>query len=433
MLWKFIKNKKFICPKCRKKTFSRLIDLEGELLPDEFGRCDREIKCKHANYPDYQWFKFNRPHILTNKNAIKMEANSNKKMVYFDQKTYQKFTALERFAECDFVQFLKKFYDKKQIAEAIKKYKLGAIVNGKFKGAICFPYFDYQNNLNTVQVMMYNRETGKRIKEEGDRLTFLHHLLKEYYWKNAPEWLKQYMQNDSKINCFFGEHLIKKGDKIAIVEAPKTAVIASIEFPEFTWLASFNMSAMNARKMEVFKKLGIEKIYLFPDCGGEIVWRRNVEYFTLNYPISFEFPYKWKKDLTPEQIADGGDLADAIINKKSPENKEPQKFMQEVAIETEEQNQQLLKRIEQKREEVSYLKWWEEKVMLCEDFLANLTDDYEFYLPNAGKVNSVRQLFESHLIFVKKNKAVKAFQSYLDRMLTVIESAEWQHKDFTIE
>jgi hypothetical protein len=422
MLWNFLKNKKFICPKCRKKTFCRLIDLEGELLPDEFGRCDREIKCKHANYPDYQWFKLNRPHILKSKNAIKMEANSNKKMVFFDLNTYEKFTALERFYDCDFVQFLKKIYDKKQIAEAIKKYRLGAVVNGKFKGAICFPYFNFEENLNAVQVVMYNRETGKRIKEPGNQ-NFLDNLLMEHYRNDAPEWLKKYKENETKINCFFGEHLIKKGDKFAIVEAPKTAVIASMEYPEFTWLASFNMSAMNSRKLEVFKKLGIDKIYLFPDCGGEIAWRRNVEYFSLNYPISFEFPQKWKKDLTPEQIADGGDLADAIINKKSTEKKEPQKLMQEVAIETEQQKQQLLK-----RDEVSYLKWWNEKVMICEEFLANLNDDYEFYLPT-GKVNSVKQLFESHLMIVNANKGVKVFQIYLDRMLTIIETVEsWQNK-----
>jgi len=404
-----------------------LIDLEGELLPEEFGRCDREIKCKHANYPDYQWFKLNRPHILKSKNAIKMEANSNKKMVFFDKKTYEKFTALERFSECDFVQFLKKFYDKKQIAEAIKKYRLGAIVNGRYKGAILFPYFNFQENLNAVQVVMYNRENGNRIKEPGNQ-NFLDNLLMEHYRNDAPEWLKKYKENETKINCFFGEHLIKKGDKIAIVEAPKTAVIASMEHPNFTWIASFNMSAMNSKKLEVFKKLGIDKIYIFPDCGGETLWRRNVEFFTLNYPISFEFPHKWKKDLTPEQIADGGDLADAIINKKSTEKKEPQKLMQEVAIETEQQKQQLLKRIDQKREEVSYLQWWDEKVMICEEFLANLTDDYEFYLPT-GKVNSVKQLFESHLMIVNANKGVKVFQIYLDRMLSVIETVEsWQQK-----
>jgi hypothetical protein len=269
---------------------------------------------------------------------------------------------------------------------------------------------------------MYNRETGKRIKEPGNQ-NFLDNLLMEHYRNDAPEWLKKYKENETKINCFFGEHLIKKGDKFAIVEAPKTAVIASMEYPEFTWLASFNMSAMNSRKLEVFKKLGIDKIYLFPDCGGEIAWRRNVEYFSLNYPISFEFPQKWKKDLTPEQIADGGDLADAIINKKSTEKKEPQKLMQEVAIETEQQKQQLLK-----RDEVSYLKWWNEKVMICEEFLANLNDDYEFYLPT-GKVNSVKQLFESHLMIVNANKGVKVFQIYLDRMLTIIETVEsWQNK-----
>ena len=45
-------SKKYRCPKCQKKTFVCFIDTDtGEVMPDEFGRCDRESKCRYFNVP----------------------------------------------------------------------------------------------------------------------------------------------------------------------------------------------------------------------------------------------------------------------------------------------------------------------------------------------------------------------------------------------
>ncbi|MEM4554847.1 MAG: DUF6371 domain-containing protein [Candidatus Anstonellaceae archaeon] len=323
MLWRFEKNKKYPCPGCQRKTYARLIDIQGDYLPYEFGRCDREIKCKYAVYPDVNWFKQNRPEILSinsnnsyNQKQTKMEA---KKQHFFDKETYEKFTSLERFAECDLIQYLKKLFDKKEIAEVIKKYRLGAIVNGEYKGAICFPYINLNGDLAAVQVMRYDRETGRRAKDAANATNWLDNLLLKHFGEKSPEWLKKYKENETKVTCFFGEHLLQEGKPICIVEAPKTAIIAALQYPQYNWLASFNLSCMNADRLEALKKANLSKVMLFPDCGAEQKWRQNIEYFSYNYPITFDFPTKWKKDLTPEQIEDGADLADAIIAKRQKE------------------------------------------------------------------------------------------------------------------
>lgn len=45
-------SKKFVCPKCNKKTFVKYIETETKnYLNDEFGRCDRESNCGYHSNP----------------------------------------------------------------------------------------------------------------------------------------------------------------------------------------------------------------------------------------------------------------------------------------------------------------------------------------------------------------------------------------------
>ncbi|NCC74622.1 MAG: hypothetical protein EOM06_14670, partial [Sphingobacteriia bacterium] len=48
-------SKKYTCPGCGNRTFVRYIDTEtGELLPEKYGRCDREISCGYFSKPEGQ-------------------------------------------------------------------------------------------------------------------------------------------------------------------------------------------------------------------------------------------------------------------------------------------------------------------------------------------------------------------------------------------
>lgn len=45
-------SKKFICPKCNKRTFVKYLETEtGIYLAEEFGRCDRETNCGYYSTP----------------------------------------------------------------------------------------------------------------------------------------------------------------------------------------------------------------------------------------------------------------------------------------------------------------------------------------------------------------------------------------------
>jgi len=92
-----------------------------------------------------------------------------------------------------------------------------------------------------------------------------------------PDWLHNYCENALKFPCLFGLPQLKgvpKSTPIAIVEAPKTAILASAYFPEFVWLAVGGMSYLNESRL---RPLEGRNIVLFPDRGGYERWSMEAE------------------------------------------------------------------------------------------------------------------------------------------------------------
>ena len=91
-----------------------------------------------------------------------------------------------------------------------------------------------------------------------------------------PVWLPMYMNQDLKVSCLFGEHLLKRypNNPIALVEAPKTAVYGAAYFGlpkdsnHLLWLAVYNLSSLNVERCRV---LTGREVTLFPDLsvGGK--------------------------------------------------------------------------------------------------------------------------------------------------------------------
>lgn len=114
---------------------------------------------------------------------------------------------------------------------------------------------------------------------------------------------------------FFGEHLLPKypTKPIAIVEAEKTAIVASLCFPEFVWLGSNSKSWL---KVERLKRLGKRQIVLYPDADGFELWQA-IALDGKRQGLTIKISNLIENHATDEQKANGYDLADYLINQQS--------------------------------------------------------------------------------------------------------------------
>jgi hypothetical protein len=166
-----------------------------------------------------------------------------------------------------FVNYIISLFGVEVTSEVVSRYFIGTS-NHYWNGATVFWQIDTAGKIRTGKIMPYNPITGKRIKEPCNCINWIHSILKQ------PEFaLKQ---------CLFGEHLLRDKIKpVAIVESEKTAVIASVYFPNFIWLAVGGKDGLNAEKCKVLKG---RTVTLFPDLNGFELWSEKAKEF--NFVVS---------------------------------------------------------------------------------------------------------------------------------------------------
>lgn len=91
-------------------------------------------------------------------------------------------------------------------------------------------------------------------------------------WMHKERPLRHYFTGEALEQCFFGEHLLTDGCKVAVVESEKTALLMSELRPEYIWLASGG--SCNLQNPEKNKVLDGHDVTVFPDNGMYIKWRQ---------------------------------------------------------------------------------------------------------------------------------------------------------------
>jgi hypothetical protein len=161
--------------------------------------------------------------------------------------------------------------------------------------------------------MRYDAQTGKRVKD-ATGTHWLHAKLKQ---RGVLPASFDYRRSD------FGAHLLADAPRlIAMVEAEKTAVIASLELPDYTWLACGGKSHLSVAKLARYAR---QRIVLFPDGDGFAQWDRiagEARAQGLNVIVSDLL----ETELTAAQKAEGWDLADYLLASEEVAAIAPQKL-----------------------------------------------------------------------------------------------------------
>ena len=138
-----------------------------------------------------------------------------------------------------------------------------------------------------------------------------------------PDWIIKYRNNDLKVSCLFGEHLLNKyqSNPIALVEAPKTAIYGTLYFglPESSetliWLAVYNKSSFSFDKLKVLQG---RDVFIFPDLSKDGItymeWETKAKQFEKRLPGTRFIFSDLLERLAPNELKENGaDIADILI------------------------------------------------------------------------------------------------------------------------
>ena len=272
-------SKKFNCPKCGKKRFVKYVETEtGHYAESQYGRCDRETSCGYSMYPN-------------NNSILSYEYIAPEPLIpsYIEKEILQK--TLTKYEINPLTTYLYSHYSEDEVNVTIDKYQVGT--SNQFNNSTVFWQMDYTGNIRSGKIMDYDTSTGKRRKNKDGKplINWVHSVLE------IPNYnLKQ---------CLFGLHLLNETTKqVAIVESEKTALIMSIEFPQYTWMST---GSLRGFKYEYLAPLKEKDIIAFPDKGGYVQWQKTAE--ILNEK---GFEIEVSKLLENKNYEDGWDLVDVI-------------------------------------------------------------------------------------------------------------------------
>ncbi len=285
---------RFRCPNCGKNNcFSLYVDIQKNKYIDiSVGRCNREIKCGY-HYTPKQYFEDHqdqKPKTAPIKRTPSKQLVPNK-IGYIDPYILKRSITSKH--SNYFLSYLSTIFDAVTVQKLQSKYHIGT--SKKWNGATVFWQVDFTGKIRSGKIMLYNRVTGKRIKKPYNHISWIHKALHKHDY-----FLKQ---------CFYGEHLIKTStNPIAIVESEKTAIIASVFLPEFTWLASGSLSNLTYEKTKVLKGL---QVILFPDLNAYDKWKEKIA--SLHPETTYQISDLLERKATIEQRKNGLDIADYLV------------------------------------------------------------------------------------------------------------------------
>lgn len=170
---------------------------------------------------------------------------------------------------------------------------------------------DINENVRQCNVVMYNPDTLKRSRDEDMRP------------KKYGRWISPEMEDKNLKCCFFGEHLLREYPQkdVCIVESEKTAIICSLFYPGYNWLATSGTTGVQWKDKQPCEVLKGRRVKLFPDAGEKNgikayrVWSDTANGIAGMIDCKISVSDLIEKKATDQERAEGWDLADYLINR----------------------------------------------------------------------------------------------------------------------
>jgi hypothetical protein len=288
--------------------FTRYIDERtGKYLGDHVGRCNREVNCGYHLPPSKYSQDITYGGIdLHSMNKKQTDGNFSVIPEEFLLKS------LTKYSQNNFVSFLDRKFGSEVTHQLIQRFYIGT--SQYWDGATVFWQIDIQGRIRSGKIMEYDSTTGRRVKEKqvngsvNSKITWVHSVLLQ----------KHLLPSFNLKQCYFGEHQLSskpKDEPIGIVESEKTAIVASVKIPRFTWLACGSLNNMSTERSRV---LSGQRIVLFPDLKCLSKWQEKGKELesVLGCNVSvFEF---LEKNATDIDRSKGLDLADYLLRDEKP-------------------------------------------------------------------------------------------------------------------
>ena len=259
---------RYTCPNCQeKKKFTRYIDTQtNQQLGDHCGRCERSDSCGYHYIPS-DYFKENPDHKPTDfEKWATVPAPPKLQTSFIDKLVFEK--TLNGYDKNNFTKFLTSTFGVEVAKTVINKYKIGTTKNG----STIFYQVDLNGNVRSGKIISYN---------QIDSLTTYTKTDCKRDKNIMPSWVHKALKLEAfnLAQCFFGEHLLTDESKtVAVVESEKSAVIASIFQPQFTWIACGGKEGLGTSKIQVLKD---RNVILFSDLNGFDKWSEKANEISL--------------------------------------------------------------------------------------------------------------------------------------------------------
>jgi hypothetical protein len=287
----FLKKGKIKCPSCGRRTFVPLVDTRTNQIIEYLGKCDRYHNCGYKNYKIHDECVVEIP-VQSDTDSFDVRESESANLDLEHVLNSMKYFSLE---DNDLLTFFANTFSREHAEYVKQKFLIGT--SNRYARAAVFWYISTPQSCPMVhygKIMKYDPVTGKRLKEAG-----------------AVGSVNRFIGDPRSVNpTLFGMHLAHTDEDadIYVVESEKTAIIASLFYPQHIWMATGSLYNLRANR---FFEIKDRNIYLIPDSGAFQEWSNRVRVELKSAKINIRDV--WNIDRWPV----GYDLADIIIEKRN--------------------------------------------------------------------------------------------------------------------